>query len=220
MLRFIMGDTNFFQALRNYLNDPMLAYKYAITPQFQAHLEAVHGSSLQEFFNDWVYGKGFPTYTITASNVVTSRALTNKVVFQVNQTQSDAAVSYFEMPLPIQIVFANGSTQDVILNNTFNGQTFEVIVPENATAINFNANKDIVVSSSSTVILGVSEYELSKQVNLFPNPSKDIITIELPNLVTLEKVSFINSLGQKILIANTDKINVSRLSTGNYQVLN
>lgn len=214
MLRFVMGDTNFFTALRNYLADPLLAYNYAVTPQFQAHLEAVHGSSLQEFFNDWVYGKGFPTYTITASNEVT-----NKVVFQVNQTQSDPSVSFFEMPLPIQISLNDGSTQDVILNNTFNGQTFEVTVPTNATGIAFNVTKDIIISTSSTAILGRPDIELSSAINLFPNPSKDKIKVELPSSVNIEKVSFINTLGQKILDVNTSQIDVSQLSKGIYHVI-
>ena len=49
MLRFKLGNTGFYQALNNYLSDPLLAYAYALTPQFQTHLETVYGSSLQEF---------------------------------------------------------------------------------------------------------------------------------------------------------------------------
>lgn len=68
MLRWVMGDTNFFQALQNYLTDPNLSYAYAITSDLQSHVEAVHGSSLNEFFNDWVYNQGYPSYDITVQN--------------------------------------------------------------------------------------------------------------------------------------------------------
>ena len=41
MLRFKMGDVAFFQALKNYLADTNLAFKYAATSDLKAHLEAV-----------------------------------------------------------------------------------------------------------------------------------------------------------------------------------
>jgi aminopeptidase N len=59
-----MGDDNFFQAIQNYLNDPNLANGYAKTPDLQYHLEQVSGLSFDEFFNDWLYGEGFPIYSI------------------------------------------------------------------------------------------------------------------------------------------------------------
>ena len=221
MLRYIMGDTNFFQALRNYLNDPLLAYSYAVTPQFQAHLEAVHGSSLQEFFNDWVYKEGYPIYTINAFN-----SGANQATVTIYQTQSITNssqlgyVSYFEMPVPVRLTLSNSTTIDVKLNNTFSGQSYTVALPAGTTITNvaFDVNKDII-SRNSTATLGVANFELSSQVNLYPNPSKSNVTIEIPNLITLEKVSFINSIGQKVMIATTNQINVSSLSDGVYQVV-
>jgi aminopeptidase N len=64
MLRWVMGDTAFFQALQNYLNDSKLSYGYAITDDLVAHLEAEHGASLTEFFNDWLYNQGYQTYEV------------------------------------------------------------------------------------------------------------------------------------------------------------
>ncbi|MES2812258.1 MAG: M1 family aminopeptidase [Bacteroidota bacterium] len=221
MLRYIMGDVNFFQALRNYLSDPMLAYKYAVTPQFQAHLEAVHGSSLQEFFEDWVYNEGYPTYSITAYN-----SGVNQARVTINQTQSitDSGyigyVSYFEMPVPVRLNLSNGSDLDVKLTNTFSGQGFDVDLPAGTTltGIVFDPNSDII-SANSNAVLGTNNFELAAAINLFPNPSKDKITLELPSLINLEKVSFVNLLGQKVMTAITNQIDVSALATGVYQLL-
>ncbi|RXR21144.1 T9SS type A sorting domain-containing protein [Flavobacterium amnicola] len=221
MLRYMIGDTNFFQGLRNYLNDPLLAYSYAVTPQFQTHMEAVYGASLQEFFDDWVYKEGYPTYAINAFN-----SGANQATVVINQTQSitnsaqTGYVSYFEMPVPVRLTLSNSTTLDVRLNNTFGGQSFNVALPvgTTVTGITFDPNKDII-SRNSTAVMGISEFELSSQVNLFPNPSKDNITIEIPNSISVEKVSFINTLGQKVMIANTNQINVSSLSSGIYQVV-
>jgi aminopeptidase N len=90
MLRFKLGDALFFQGLKNYLADTNLAYKYAVTSNFQSHLEALYESSLTEFFNDWVYNQGYPTYSIAVQN-----NFNGTVSLSVNQTQSDASVPFF-----------------------------------------------------------------------------------------------------------------------------
>ncbi|HSD14479.1 MAG TPA: M1 family metallopeptidase, partial [Flavobacterium sp.] len=97
MIRFKMGDIDFFQAMRNYLNDPELAYGYAISPQLQSHLEAVSGMDFTEFFNDWIYKEGYPTYHITAQNWGAGLA---KIT--ISQSTSHASVPFFEMPVPIR----------------------------------------------------------------------------------------------------------------------
>ena len=102
MLRWKMGDALFFQALKSYLADPALAYGYAVTANFQSHLEAAYGSSLSEFFNDWLYNQGYPTYDIVSQNWGAGQ-----VKITVNQTQSHSSVSFFEMPLQIRL-FGSG----------------------------------------------------------------------------------------------------------------
>lgn len=221
MLRYIMGDVNYFQALRNYLNDVDLAYKYAITPQVQAHLEAVHGSSLSEFFDDWVYKEGYPIYTITASNVGV-----NKARVQISQKQSITNssqvgyVSYFEMPVPVRLNLSNGNTLDVKLNNTFNGQTFTVDIPvgTTVTGVVFDPNKDII-SKNSTATLGAEDFEISSSTNLFPNPSSEFVAVEVPDNANLGKVRFINALGQEALTSDRASIAISGLVEGVYQVI-
>lgn len=49
MLRYKIGDDNFFQGVKNYLADPTLAYSYAKTEDLQRHLEATSLVDLNEF---------------------------------------------------------------------------------------------------------------------------------------------------------------------------
>lgn len=221
MLRYIMGDTNYFLALRNYLSDPLHAYKYAITPQYQAQLEAVHGSSLQEFFDDWVYKEGYPIYTINAFNSGVNQAtVTINQAQSITNTAQVGYVSFFEMPVPVRLTLSNSTTMDVRLNNTFSGQSFNVTLPAGTTitGVAFDPNKDII-SRNSTATLGVADFEFSKQVNLYPNPSHNNITIELPALAKVSKVSFSNALGQNVMDSTNAIIDVSGLATGIYQVV-
>lgn len=218
MLRFVMGDTNFFQALRNYLADSTLAYSHAITTQFQAHLEAVHGSSLNEFFNDWVFKEGYPIYEINASTITA-----NQVNIQINQTQSITNpmqigyVSYFEMPVPIRLTGASGQVFNTVLNNTFNGQTFIVNTPFTVTGVVFDPEKNII-SKDNVVSLGVSKFDIEKGIEVYPNPASNNISIKMPFETQFKKVIFYNNLGQKVLESTTDETNISQLSIGLYTI--
>lgn len=207
MLRFKMGDTNFFQALRNYLNDPALAYGYAITPQLQAHLEAVSGMNLTEFFNDWIYNEGYPSYNITVQNIGAGQAK-----IKVTQTQSHPSVSYFEMPLPIRL--KNGTqTQDVIVDNTTNGQEFIVSVPFTVTSFEFDPEKDII-SKNNTTSLDTRSFDISDTILLYPNPSSDRVTIQFPTNIELKNIEIYNALGQLVSTQTKSEFSVNTLSNG------
>lgn len=191
MLRFKLGDTMFFQGLKNYLADTNLAYKYAITSNLQSHLEAVYGSSLTEFFNDWVYGQGYPTYSITVQNNFNST-----VALSVNQTQSDPSVSFFEMPIPVRVFGAGGEQMDLVLNNTSNGETFVKNVPFVVTSVVFDPNKDLI-SKNSSVTLGTENFKL-EGIRLYPNPTNNRIFLDFPREKYLQKTIIYNALGQKV----------------------
>jgi aminopeptidase N len=208
MLRFKLGDTAFFQGMRNYLADPNLAFKYAITPQLQAHLETAYGQSLTEFFDDWVYKQGHPTYSITAQNWGSGQA---KII--VNQTQSHFSVSFFEMPLPIRLTGSGGQTFDVVVNNTFNGQEFIVAVPFPITGVVFDPKKNII-SRNNVATLGNEIFEMDKAIVVYPNPTSDMIHIQMPSSVELQKVTIFNNLGQKVLENAGANFSVNTLSSG------
>ncbi|WP_396195594.1 M1 family aminopeptidase [Flavobacterium sp.] len=208
MLRFKMGDTAFFQAIRNYLADSNLAFDYAVTTDLKAHLEAEYGQSLTEFFNDWVYNQGYPTYSISVQNWGSGQAR-----FVVNQTQSHTSVSFFEMPIPVRVFGPNGETADLVLNNTSNGQEFIMSVPFEVTNIQFDPEVHLI-SRNSSVTLSNEIFSLDRAVVLYPNPSSADLHIQMPDTMVLEKVVVYNSLGQKVLENTNLDFEVSGLSAG------
>lgn len=98
MLRTLLGDTKFFQALQNYQADPALKYKNAYTADVQRHMEAVSGLDLDEFFTDWIYNRGFANYNTAKWNNVG-----NQLILQLPQTTQLATVSHFDMPLAVRV---------------------------------------------------------------------------------------------------------------------
>lgn len=212
MLRFKMGDTNFFQALRNYLNDPALAYGYAVTSDLQDHLEATSGLNLTEFFSDWVYNQGYPTYTVTANNVGNGQ-----VRITLNQTQSHNSVSFFEMLVPVRLTGSTGQVLDVVLDNTTNGQIFFVDVPFTVTDVVFDPKKQLI-SRNNSASLNTDSFELSNNVAVYPNPSSNFITLEMPNTIVLLDLIIFNAIGQKVKESQTNRVSVEDLPSGLYVV--
>ena len=212
MLRLKLGTTNFLQGLRNYLNDVDLAYNYAVTPDLQSHLEAVSGLDLTEFFNDWVYKQGYPIYAIQAGNSSPGMA-----TIVVNQTQSHPSVSYFEGQVPVRLLGTGGQQQDYILNNTVNGENFQVSVPFNVTGVVFNPKKDII-SKNSTAVLANETFELDAKISIYPNPATAELNIQIPSNVSIEAVVVYNALGQNVFESKSTVVDVNSLSTGVYSL--
>jgi aminopeptidase N len=106
MLRWKLGDDVFFQSVRNYLADSSLAFGYAHTEDLKRHFEMESGENLDEFFNDWFYGEGYPSYQLEWTNQGSS------VNIKLNQTPSHPSVEFFEMPVPVKV---SGSNADSIL---------------------------------------------------------------------------------------------------------
>ena len=62
--------------------------------------------------------------------------------------------------------------------------------------------------------LGVEDNVLLENFKLYPNPVRNILNIQLEEI--LEKVEVYSILGRKVLDGNTSTINVSNLSSGMY----
>ena len=210
MLRWKLGDEIFFQSLKNYLADPSLAYGYAVTDDLKYHLENTSGLDLTEFFNDWIYNQGYPSYSITVANSAVNQAL-----ITVNQSQSNSSVSFFEMPIPVRLNGAAGQTLDVVLDHTSNGQQFLVTVPFPVTSATFDPEKHII-SKNNTTTLGITSLDWTNVIQIIPNPAFDYLTIEIPEAISLEKVSVLNQLGQTVFTSLDSKLNVISLSSGVY----
>jgi aminopeptidase N len=209
MLRFKLGDAIFFQGIKNYLADVNLAYKYAITSNLQTHLEAVYGSSLTEFFNDWVYNQGYPIYNITVQNTTAGQAR-----ITVAQTTSHNSVPFFEMPVPVRLLGASGQSQDVVVNNTVNGEQFNITVPFTVTGVQFDPNKNII-SRMSTVTLENANFDFDTAIQIYPNPSSTTISISIPENIEIENAYIYTVLGQKIMETKSQKTwDITSFSSG------
>ncbi len=212
MLRLKLGDADFFQAINNYLND--YRFQYALTPDLQQEFEAQSGQSLTEFFNDWVYGEGYPTYEITVTR--TGSGIYDVVV---NQTTSHTSVDFFEMPLPFKFTDNSGNVYETMLDNTSDGQHFTVNTGFEITNVEFDPHNDIV--KGSTVLNTILDVDVldSDAIKMFPNPAQNYLNINNDG-IGINKVRILSANGQELLSVsgNFNRIDVNGLQSGLYIV--
>lgn len=147
MLRWELGDQNFFRGMRNYLNDQTVAYGFASQKKFVEHMEVAGDTILAEFFNDWYYGEGFPIYRLSWR----VESGTGKTKLWINQSQSHPSVSFFEMNVPVRI-WKSGNYKDIRLHSTSNNQEF-VISDSPVDSVQFDPDKWLCATSDKVMKL-------------------------------------------------------------------
>lgn len=141
MLRHVLGDQNFFDALAAYR--AAFAYSAATTEDFQAVCENYYpGGDLDWFFQEWVYGERAPAYAYGwASTQVNGQ---DYLLLSVDQTQS-AAYQRFTMPIDVLV---DGTTYVVF--NDHDPEHFVIPLPAAAGSVQLDPDAWILWSGLTT----------------------------------------------------------------------
>lgn len=216
MMKWILGDETFYQLLKDYAANPAFAYSYAKTEDFRNQILVSMGKDFTGFFNDWIYGEGFPTY-----NIKWNQSANLDMNFLVSQTQSDPSVIFFEMPLPVKVNGTNGETIYFVLENTANNQFFTKPLNFQVASVEFNYEYQII-EKNSTVILdpALATDNVNKdQISLFPNPVKNELNIKgISKVSRYELYTVDGKLVGKGEFKPSSKIEVSLLVPGIYLI--
>lgn len=173
MLRWKLGDEDFFQGLRNYLNK--YAYGTVTTDNLKTELEAVSGQDLTSFFENWYEGEGYPIYHLTWNQE------NDKVIVKVNQTPVHNSVEFFDMPIEFRFAGINNSVSYVV-DNTENDQIFEFDVNFEVKALVFDPNlwlltRNTTIEKDTSLTATTATNDLNAQFYVSPNPTDKILTL-------------------------------------------
>jgi len=185
MLRWVIGDENFFIGMKSYVSDPGLRYGFGLSADFISHMEAASGQVLSEFFADWLYGEGYPTYTIAVEPLPDYA-----ISVSINQSQSDASVSFFEMPVPMRF-YGKGRDTLIVFNNTFSGERFFANPGFAIDSMKFDPDLWLV-SANNTISLSLPVMDDFK---LLPNPASDFLYVQ-HNLDEINSIEIITMDGK------------------------
>ncbi|HPS64033.1 MAG TPA: M1 family aminopeptidase [Ignavibacteria bacterium] len=172
MLRGILGDSLFFRCLRNYVNDTALAYKTAVTEDFQRVCESTSGSNLKYFFDEWIYGENYPAYTISYSYV---DAGNNNYQVYLNLSQKvNTNPLYFTMPVQVLVKSDYGDTIITLLNFQ-QEQNYSFGIKGKPVSIELDPDNLILKDKKGDEPRIPVQYYLKQN---YPNPFNPVTTIE------------------------------------------
>ena len=211
MLRWQVGDSAFFQGIRNYLNDPRWTYGFVSAKDFQFHLKRSSGKDLSEFFKDWYYGRGYPIYTTEWSQTQ------NELSLDIFQISSDPSVYFFNMPLPFQL-HSGSWDSTIVLDPKFSGEQFNITLSRNIDSIIFDPEQWI--TAEHQLITSTNELSiLESSLKIYPNPTNGLISIGVARNFNIEQIRIVDSNGalvKRFFQPSPTNISVEEITAGVY----
>jgi hypothetical protein len=202
--------------LKDYSSNPNFAYQYAKTEDFKNQILTSTGKDFTGFFEDWIYGEGYPIYTIRWNQPIANSA----VKFLISQTQSHPSVDFFDLPLPVRVTGRNGEIANLVLNNTENNQSFSELINFEVASVSFNDDLQIVEKDATIIYdssLTTTNFNNNKNLVLYPNPVRnDLFLSGIPKKTAFEIYSLDGKLVMKGNYSPQNFINVSKLTKGLY----
>jgi hypothetical protein len=155
---------------------------------------------------------------ITKFDVSTLVPISGSHNFYTRITNTNEVEFIFE---DINLPFANGSNNGYV---SFKIKTKPTLIEgdtfSNQVNIYFDYNFPIVTNTATTTIAALSNpsFEFANYFNLYPNPTKNELNINLKLAVEINSIQIYNTIGQLVAVqtGNALKVDVSNLKTGNY----
>jgi aminopeptidase N len=172
-LRFVFNnDTVFFQMLKNF--QQIYGGNTANTEQFKTLATAALGRNLDTFFNQWIYGEGFPVYNAWWNQN------DDQIVIRLKQeTTMPSSVPLFNTPLEIKL-YASGADTTVTVNNNADIQNYELYWNRVVDHIKIDPNNYIINRTDSIkrdYSLTINGFDTGLFL-VYPNPTHDYWLID------------------------------------------
>ncbi len=217
-LRFIINnDDLFFNGLRAFQQ----AFKDSTSTgiAFKEFMENYTGISLNDFFNEWYFGEGYPTYSLKWNQSG------QDVAIEISHTTSKPSITpTFTNPLAIR--FARQGQADTVVRFDIHSNQDQFSIYNlgqltgsiNIDPSNWIMNQIGTISQDPNVNVGFAAISASKEIQIYPNPSQGNVQVKnLPN--GLHKMDVLTTSGQLIYtknVTNSEHIRLNDLNTGTY----
>ncbi len=217
-LQFVTNnDSLWFNTLRGFLN----TYKFntASVVDFKNYYQTQTGINATQFFNQWYYGEGYPTFNVTYNKIG------NVFVLKSNQTTSmPSSVPVFITPMEYKITRTAMSDTIIRVMQNLNTETYTIAMQGTITSVvcdpnNFVINKVVGPTNDPNLIVCLSENQLKHSlIKIGPNPFKNDIQINniTPDAEWVELIDVNGKLITKHLITGTQQTINTNVKTGVY----
>lgn len=214
MMRFELNDDDlFFQVLKDYQDQ--FADSNATGLDFMNVLNTTSGMDFTQFFNQWYFGEGYPTHSITWSQD------NGYLYMEITQTVSMPSVTpLFDLNMEYKLHFNSGGDTTIRLHQTANFNTFMIPISEPVGLIQIDPS-NWVINQSGSIVTNVDKTLNAAEFSFGPNPVKNNINLYFSHNTGLENTVSVYQLNgqlvQTIQSQNSKiKLDVSNLPSGTY----
>jgi aminopeptidase N len=212
----VNNDALFFQTLQDFQVD--FADSVAVGLDIKNAFEASTGLDLTNFFEEWYFGEGFPTYTSRWNSIG------NDLLIEISHTTSWSAVTP-TFTNPLEIKFSRFEQGDTTIRFDITDNLDQFYLPNIGQVIgviSIDPNNWIVNNFSPslydpTFTAGISDLK-NNEVSVFPNPSTGnaTITMERPGNYTVKVMSSKGELVDELEFHNTANLDLGDHQKGTY----
>jgi len=158
MLRHTMGDSLYFESLREYLD--IYSGGNVVTEDLEAVVASHYGSDLSWFFDQWIYGDGHPEYEFLWAGS------SSKVKVEVSQQVTGSYPSLFITPLDVRLRGANGSEEIQVVWIDEHITSFLLTIDFHPTSLTLDPNGWVLGYYSGSEVGLLGDINLDNQVNI------------------------------------------------------
>jgi aminopeptidase N len=222
MLRYVLGDSIFFNVFKTYRQ--RFEYKSATTDDFAAAASSTAGRDLSWFFDQWIYGKGWPIYAYRWN--VQSGSSGYDVTVEIQQQQPEGL---FQMPVQLKMQGAGKDTV-VVADDTTADQSFSFVIPFSPDTVIFDPDGWIFKQVSSGFLSSVQVRNgLPRSFVLYQNypnpfnpttviryclPTTGIVRLKVYDLLGQEVAALVNE--EEVAGFHEFSFDAERLTSGVY----
>ncbi len=214
MLRFEFQDDDlFFDALKQYTQQ--YGGSTATGADFRDKMMEVSGMDFTDFFDEWYYGQGYPTYSLQWSQDDANFYL------ETNQTVSyPSATPVFKMLMAYKLNFTDGTDTTVYFYQTDNVNYFTIPISKTISGIIVDPD-NWVVNKVGSITVNTREYEKMLEFGFGPNPVNDKLNIFFEDEKALQReITIYNLTGSVVKKTETEEqditVDVSTLPASTY----
>ena len=204
----IADDDLFFAILREFLN--RYGNGTASGEDFKNLLIEMTGKDFTEFFNQWYYGEGYPTHTVTWMQ------LQDTLYIHSLQTVS-STTQLFNVQVEYKIT-VNGKDTMITRRQTTGYDTWKVFMQGEVTAVQTDPNRWLILQIAGTSRIGKNS--LHSRYTLVPNPARDKISISFTDPVEQYHLYLADASGRILYSEQSSSshkvIDVNRFPKGMY----
>ncbi len=161
-LRGVVGDSTFFRILRAYRNK--YQGKSAVTAELKVVADSVVGSDMGWFFNQWIYGKGWPKYASRFTWAADTISLTI-------QQQQEATSPTYRMPMRVRAYYG-ANRRDYVVQDSLRAQVFRLPLTSQPDSVVLDPDGWILKQIVAPTSVGEEESEPAefRLYQNYPNP--------------------------------------------------